>query len=598
MPSAGPRPLRLFLVLVLAAILAATATAQKRGDGTVVVGDLGRDLDATVLATMPDFWGCVVVARGGELCLAKGYGSADGAQLANGPRILYDTGSFAGHFTQALALRLQKEKKLRLDEPVGRYLRGVPADKAKLTVRHLLEHRSGLPVEVELDDGAARVLRTAVERLLAAKLDDEPGATVRYSAANMILLAAVLETVGGGRFEELLHKRVFQPARMDDTGCLGDRRLDKNRQSLRRSPRDPDGEGVLAADLTWAARGARGVISTGLDLHAWFDALLGGRVLDDDDRAVLLRPLDGRDAWSVTRRSFGGIELVELAGVTQGYRSRVLLVPGTRTWIVLLSDQVTELQRLQGALARVLAGQAPPPPGEGRPEPKPEPKPAERPEPEPAAPPLTGPPSAMAVRFVGTFAAPGGGRFVVTAHGDRLTVLGLGLQPSARTTLGRWPDGAEAAELRRCEDAGLAAIARLQQGDHAGAAAAFAGDDALVRARAALRAATGGATAPRIEFAGTDPGARESWFWVDVADGRWLKGAWAKDGRLQGLERSPTAPPFVAACELQRPDWAVGRSADGTVVSVSVEGEGQDRRLVWEDATAGADGILECGLLR
>lgn len=577
------------------ALLAVSVGAQRRGDGSLVEGDLGRRLDGVVQAVAPGFWGCVVVARGGEPVLAKGYGMADFARLPNGPRILYDLGSLSTHFTQAAALRLCQEQKLDLDDGIGRHLKHVPADRAAITVRHLLEHTSGLPPEVSWDGGAGNAARTAIARILQARPVAAPGEGVHYSSLNTILLAAVVEEAGRAKFDDVLGQRLFDPAGLRDTGFLGDRGLDGKRQSVRvKEAGGSAGKPVLDMAWNWAHRGVRGVVSTGLDVQQWFHLLLTGKVLEPGMVDQLLRPLPGGDAYRVTVAPVGPSELVQLAGVTEGYRARVLLHRQTATCIVVLTAQHFDAGPLEVALAGMLARQLVEQAGAA---------PAPEPVPEPAAPaaPAAADAGADVGRFVGSFALPTSGRLVVLAEGGRLRVAAVGIQAQSRIQHGRWPPADAKAEalLRRTEEAGLALLAALRDGDGRRIAAGFAGDDAAVRARNLWRELQRQQVAvePAV-VAGTEAGERAvTWFRLGQGDNAvWLRGVWQDARRLAGLEQVAGPGPFVLELRVLGPDLAVGTTAAGRRIVVTVEGEGADRRLVWEDDSAGSAGLVECPL--
>ena len=57
---------------------------------------------------------------------------------------VYDIGSITKQFTAAAVLKLEMQGKLRVTDPIGRYLDGVPADKREITVQQLLTHTAGL----------------------------------------------------------------------------------------------------------------------------------------------------------------------------------------------------------------------------------------------------------------------------------------------------------------------------------------------------------------------------------------------------------------------------------------------------------------------
>jgi len=90
--------------------------------------------------------GCAVgVATGGKLLLAKGYGLADlEHDVPITPDSIFEAGSVSKQFTAAAVLMLAREGKLSIDDPVRKFIPELPDYGTPLTIRHMLNHTSGL----------------------------------------------------------------------------------------------------------------------------------------------------------------------------------------------------------------------------------------------------------------------------------------------------------------------------------------------------------------------------------------------------------------------------------------------------------------------
>ncbi len=105
-----------------------------------------------------------------------------------------------------------------LDDPVGRFLPAFAVgEKGGITIRHLLSHSSGLPAWIPCYCDA-RTLDETVAVIAATESDAPPGVQVRYSDAGMILIRAIVVAVTGEDLPAFLHREVFEPARMAETG--------------------------------------------------------------------------------------------------------------------------------------------------------------------------------------------------------------------------------------------------------------------------------------------------------------------------------------------------------------------------------------------
>lgn len=155
----------------------------------------------------------VVVGRGGAIVWEKGYGSADwgfGLPTVDARSTMYDLASLTKVVaTSAAAMVLYDRGKLKLDTPVGRYLpefrRG---DKARVTVRDLLTHRSGLPAGRDLR--AARTARQARKLVLETPLEAPPGAHTEYSDVGADVLGFVIEAIAGERLDQFVSRTIYR----------------------------------------------------------------------------------------------------------------------------------------------------------------------------------------------------------------------------------------------------------------------------------------------------------------------------------------------------------------------------------------------------
>ena len=191
----------------------------------------------------------------------------------------FRVGSVTKTFTATIVLQLVSEGKLRLSDPLERHLPGiVPAGK-KITIRQLLNHRSGLANVTDYADWLQRASRSPSSRPIdtlrfaaAQPLVFPPGSEWRYSNTNYIALGLVIEKITGNTYREELESRILDPLALKKTELPRTRRL-----------RDLDDEGENP-NIPWAA-GA--LVSDTHDLARFFSALLSGRLLSEGSLAQM-----------------------------------------------------------------------------------------------------------------------------------------------------------------------------------------------------------------------------------------------------------------------------------------------------------------------
>jgi CubicO group peptidase (beta-lactamase class C family) len=251
----------------------------------VVRGEVAVRVDRYLTRLVPfGFSGAVLVAKDGQVILEKGYGLANretGQPYT--PDLVSCIGSVTKQFTAAAVLALEMDGKLSTSDPIAKHLPGVPADKAGITIHHLLTHTAGFRGDLGGADEEPIARDALVAKVLAAPLASKPGERFEYSNEGFSLAAAIVERVSGKGFEAYLRERVLLPAGLKDTGYLephwpstrlpmGYTQDGKPWGRVYQNGWLPDGPG-------WYLRGNGGIHSTVEDLYRWHVALEAGKVL-------------------------------------------------------------------------------------------------------------------------------------------------------------------------------------------------------------------------------------------------------------------------------------------------------------------------------
>jgi len=228
------------------------------------------------------FNGSVLVAHNGKIVFQQHYGYADiRARKKLNDELPFELASVSKTFTSAAVLKLVAAGKLQFDDTVANIVPDFPYK--KITIRHLLSHRSGLQDYVFMDKryisykGSYMTNQEVADIFSKRKLALLFATDTRfhYSNSNYALLAHIVAKISGQRFQTYVRDSIFIPLDMqhsfvfDFTDSLQPLKA-QSHDSLGRKLGDTYRDGVV---------GDKGIFSTTMDMIKWDNALRNGKVL-------------------------------------------------------------------------------------------------------------------------------------------------------------------------------------------------------------------------------------------------------------------------------------------------------------------------------
>jgi CubicO group peptidase (beta-lactamase class C family) len=260
-----------------------------------------------VFAPLSDsrFPGFAVLARkDGRTVFERGYGVRDLKTFAAiDPQTSFRLASCTKQFTAMAIMLLVHDGKLRYEENLTEVFPEFPAYGKSITVRHLLNHTSGLQdyetlMEQEERRGGRRwteenQIQDAEVLALLEKQNSTlfpPGTNWAYSNSGYVLLGSIVVKVSGKTFGEFLHDRIFAPLKMDQTLAY---EKGKNEVANRAFGHTKEAKGWKQTDQssTSATLGDGGVYSSLRDLAKWDDALAQHTLLGEKEMQPALTPV-------------------------------------------------------------------------------------------------------------------------------------------------------------------------------------------------------------------------------------------------------------------------------------------------------------------
>ncbi len=306
----------------------------------------------------------VVVGRRGYAVVKRGYGALSWGGAPVDEHTIYDVASLTKVVgTTAAIMVLYDEGKLDLDAPVRDYLPAFAGgNKNRVTLRHLLTHRSGLPAGRELWRSASSPAE-ARRQVIETPTYCRPGDCFEYSDVGADVLGFVAEAVSGQRLDVFLDERVFRPLGMTDTYFRPPTALRGRIAPTEIAP--PRGyplRGEVHDENAFALGGVAGhagLFSTAADLSIYAQMLLNGgqyggvRVIADSTVRLFTARAAGTRAlgWDTCnqRGSCGSLMGANAYGHT-GYTGTSLWVdPERDMFVLLLTNRVHAARALRPA---------------------------------------------------------------------------------------------------------------------------------------------------------------------------------------------------------------------------------------------------------
>lgn len=288
------------------------------------------------------FMGTVLVARGNDVILSKGYGSANLEwNIPNTPTTKFRLGSITKQFTAASILLLEERGMLKLDDPIKKYIPDTPAAWDKITIFHLLTHSSGIPNFTNLPEyKSLKHEATPVAKTIATlhdkPLDFAPGEKMSYSNTGYLVLGYAIERITGGSYEKFVTDNIFTPLGMKDSG------YDSNTAIIphRAAGYAPSPNGPLNADFIHMSipHAAGALYSTTEDLLRWEQGLFGGKLISSASLAKMTTAFKNDYALGVIVLTANGRKVVQHDGGIDGFSTSLAYYPDTKTTVAVLAN--------------------------------------------------------------------------------------------------------------------------------------------------------------------------------------------------------------------------------------------------------------------
>ncbi len=287
----------------------------------------------------------LAIVRDGRVVILKSYGLANVEhRVPVKPETVFQSGSIGKQFTAAAVMILVEDGKISLEDRITKFFPDAPATWSNVTVRHLLNHTSGMgdyPAEVELRRDYTE--GEYFEYFKKAPLSFEPGARWEYSNVGYAILGILIRKVTGKFYGDFLQEKIFQPLGMTTARVISEADIIPNRAA---------GYRLVAGALKnqeWVSPSTNTTADGSLyfsilDLAKWDAALYKGKPLKQSSLAQMWAPTilnDGRQkgygfGWHA--ETIHNRRVVFHGGAWQGFKSHIVRFLDDRLTIIFFAN--------------------------------------------------------------------------------------------------------------------------------------------------------------------------------------------------------------------------------------------------------------------
>jgi CubicO group peptidase (beta-lactamase class C family) len=291
----------------------------------------------------------LMIIKDGKPIQKKTYGLADiERKIPAETHTNFRLASFTKQFTAMCIMMLNEREKLSFDQTLKDFIPDFPNYGKAITIRHLLNHTSGLLDYESLipDTTTIQVLDKDVLRMM---MDQEstyfpPGTEYRYSNSGYALLAMIVEKISGQSFAKFLKQNIFDPLEMTNTVAYENGISEVNFRAFGFA--DENGTLVFKdQSLTSAVLGDGGIYSSVEDLFKWDQALYTDKLVSFEAMEQAFTPailkdgtkLDYGFGWRIDQ--YRGFKRVHHTGQTCGFTTIIQRYPERKFSIIILTNR-------------------------------------------------------------------------------------------------------------------------------------------------------------------------------------------------------------------------------------------------------------------
>lgn len=365
--------IRLIAMATLGLMFSIAATAKPVTIAPIISPEVIAAIDAVIIEKMREQMipgAALAIVHRGKASYIKAYGKANlENDLPVTPDSLFMLASVSKPMLALGIALLSEQGKLKFDDPIANYIADTPKAWREVTLRHLLNHTSGIVRESPAFDGNKNVADIdLIKASFALPLDFPTGTKSQYCNICYFALAEVITRVSGKPWPQFMAEQIFATAGMSATRAASPTALIPRRVASYTSK-----NGVYVNEREYAALRPSGAFWSSInDLAKWEAALFNNRLISADTLNSMAIPAMLKDGsiipfgepsnatgyglgWAIS--SVEGQSRVSHGGVLAGFRTLYARYPESGITIILLTNAATaKPASIEPLIAKIMFG--------------------------------------------------------------------------------------------------------------------------------------------------------------------------------------------------------------------------------------------------
>lgn len=312
--------------------------------------NLEQKIDALASEAYPDNGPgvSILVAKDGKVMYQKAFGLA--SLELNVPMTtenVFEIGSITKQFTAVAILMLEEQGKLKVSDPITKYIPDYPTNGKTITIHNLLNHTSGIKSYTDMPSFQKLAAQdmTPTELIDVFKnepMDFDPGEEFRYNNSGYILLGYIIEVVSKMSYEDFIEKNIFEKLGMSNSYYGRNSQIIKNRaDGYQEGSNGYENSNYLSMTLPYAAGS---LMSTTSDLLKWQIALNTHTLINNTsyERAIHGSTLNNGEhityGYGLSEEEISGSTAIQHGGGIFGYTTMGIYLPEEKVFVSALSN--------------------------------------------------------------------------------------------------------------------------------------------------------------------------------------------------------------------------------------------------------------------